>query len=91
MLRNEVGDAAFFEILKQWTSSKAGGNGTNEEFIALAERVSGRQLDELFNTWLYTAGKPELPAAATELRAQASPAAAGIAQELRRRAQLGRH
>jgi len=29
-----------------------------EQFIALAEQVSGRQLDDLFQTWLYTAGKP---------------------------------
>jgi aminopeptidase N len=31
---------------------------TTDESIALAERVSGQQLDELFETWLFTAGKP---------------------------------
>jgi len=58
-LRNEVGDAAFFEILRGWTSSRSGGHGTTDEFIALAEQVSGQQLDDLFATWLFTPGKPE--------------------------------
>lgn len=37
---------------------QAGGNATTEESIAHAERMAGRQLDELFHTWLYTSGKP---------------------------------
>ena len=57
-LRNEVGDQTFFRILKRWTSSKSGGNGTTPEFIALAERIAGRSLDGVFDRWLFTAGKP---------------------------------
>ena len=41
-LRLEVGDAAFFRILRGWATSQAGGNVTTDEFVALAERVSGR-------------------------------------------------
>ena len=42
-------------------STRAGGNGTTAQFIALAEQVSGRDLDAaLFNTWLYAPGKPTL-------------------------------
>ena len=46
-LRNEVGDRDFFRILRAWAARKAGGNGTTGQFIALAERISGEQLDHL--------------------------------------------
>ena len=57
-LRTAVGDAAFFRILKTWTRQHKYATATTDQFIALAERVSGKQLDSLFQTWLYTAGKP---------------------------------
>ncbi|MQA73000.1 MAG: M1 family peptidase [Solirubrobacterales bacterium] len=57
-LRNEVGDGSFFAIMREWAASKSGGNGTTEEFMALAEDVSGQQLDDLFDVWLFTASKP---------------------------------
>jgi ribosomal protein L12E/L44/L45/RPP1/RPP2 len=42
--------------------------------VALAERISGQQLDELFNTWLFTAGRPALsPAAAAATAAAGAP------------------
>jgi aminopeptidase N len=59
-LRREVGDADFFRILRAWAAKKGGGNGTTPEFIALAERISGQQLDKLFDTWLFTGSKPVL-------------------------------
>ena len=34
--------------------------GTTGQFIDLAEQISGQQLGELFNTWLYTIGKPSV-------------------------------
>ena len=61
-LRLKVGDTAFFLILKTWASSHAGGNVTIPEFIALAERLSGQDLDAFFTTWLFTPGRPELGA-----------------------------
>jgi aminopeptidase N len=57
-LRARIGDEPFFRLLKQWVSENAGGTVTTKRFIALAERVSGQQLDALFDTWLYTAKKP---------------------------------
>ncbi len=57
-LRNEVGDDAFWEIVRAWTANQGGGTGTTPEFIALAEQVSGQPLDELFDTWLFSPGKP---------------------------------
>jgi len=57
-LREEVGDGPFRRLLKEWTSRYGGQAVTTEDFTALAEEVSGRQLDELFETWLYTSGRP---------------------------------
>ena len=72
-LRNAVGDDAFFHILRKWASSHRGGNGSTAEFITLAERVSGEDLGTLFDTWLFTAGKPDVaaPVAATAFTSQA--------------------
>ena len=62
----QVGDRAFFRILQGWAREQAGGNVTTDEFIALAEHVSHQQLDELFDTWLFSTTRPELNAAAVE-------------------------
>ncbi|MEV1332928.1 M1 family metallopeptidase [Micromonospora costi] len=60
-LRVAVGDKAFFEILKTWAAEKRNGNGSTAEFIALAERVSGKKLTALFDAWLYGTTRPENP------------------------------
>ena len=53
-LRLPIGDDSFFRLLRTWTRTHAGGNGTAEQFIALVERISGQDLDAFFQTWLYT-------------------------------------
>ncbi|MHA3702540.1 M1 family metallopeptidase [Jatrophihabitans sp. YIM 134969] len=58
VLRHTIGDAAFFETLKSWTDQHRYGNATTAQFIALAQQVSGRDLTDLFQTWLYTKSKP---------------------------------
>jgi aminopeptidase N len=63
-LRLAVGDKDFFRIMRRWASSQSGGTVTTDEFIDLAERISGQQLDSLFETWLFTPGRPDLPGAA---------------------------
>ena len=73
-LRQEVGDRDFFRILHAWTTRRAGGNGTIPQFIRLAEQISGEQLDDLFQAWLFTGSKPALEAAAAA-RASTSPPA----------------
>jgi aminopeptidase N len=62
-LRNRVGDDAFWTIIREWAASHSGGNVSTPQFIALAEQVSGQQLDDLFATWLFTPAKPDLTAA----------------------------
>ncbi|MET7747194.1 M1 family metallopeptidase [Micromonospora sp. NPDC005367] len=60
-LRVAVGDDAFFEILRTWSAEMRNGNGSTDEFIALAERVSGKKLGKLFDAWLYGTERPAEP------------------------------
>lgn len=60
MLRERIGDTAFFKLLPAWTKLHKYGNADTADFIHLAERISGRQLDDLFQAWLFTTGKPTL-------------------------------
>lgn len=72
-VRLAVGDATFAKILRQWAGRDQNRPATTADFIALSERVSGKQLDDLFNAWLYTPGKPADPR--TGPAAAADPAA----------------
>ncbi|MFF4976463.1 M1 family metallopeptidase [Streptomyces sp. NPDC001083] len=60
MLRERIGDTAFFKLLPAWTKQHRYGNANTADFIRLAEKISGKQLDDLFQTWLFTPGKPSL-------------------------------
>ncbi|MGW2616614.1 M1 family metallopeptidase [Streptomyces sp. NPDC001500] len=60
VLRERIGDKAFFRLLPAWTRLHRYGNADTGDFIRLAEKVSGRQLDDLFQTWIFTPGKPSL-------------------------------
>jgi aminopeptidase N len=57
-LREEIGDDAFFRVLRAWAAEHAYGNVTTPDLIALAERESGQELDRLFDVWLYEPRKP---------------------------------
>ncbi|HEX5497717.1 MAG TPA: M1 family aminopeptidase, partial [Thermomicrobiales bacterium] len=63
-LRLTIGDDAFFRLLRTWTAEHRYGNASIAEFIALAEQVSGRDLDTFFAAWLGPGPIPALPAAA---------------------------
>jgi aminopeptidase N len=60
MLRDRIGDEAFFTLLRTWPEEHRHGLGTTEEFIDLAESLSGDELSPFFATWLTTSGRPEL-------------------------------
>jgi aminopeptidase N len=57
-LRQQIGTQPFLRVLHRWTSEHGHGNATIGQFRALAEDVSGRRLDSLFERWLYRRGKP---------------------------------
>jgi aminopeptidase N len=60
-LRREVGDRAFFAILREWAARYGGGNATVRDFVALSEEVSGQELDPLFDAWLFQTALPPYP------------------------------
>jgi aminopeptidase N len=60
-LRAEVGDDAFFEILRTYADKYRYGVATTDDFIAVAESVSGQDLGQLFADWLYGDEVPPLP------------------------------
>jgi aminopeptidase N len=57
-LRQEIGTGTLLRVLRRWTRMHRHGTATIAEFIALAEEVSGRNLDTLFQRWLYQRDKP---------------------------------
>ena len=60
-LRVRIGDQRFFQLLRTWAATQAGDTVSTPEFVALAEQVSGQQLDAFFDEWLYTASRPAPP------------------------------
>jgi aminopeptidase N len=57
-LREMVGNTTFISILRDWVQQHKYGNGTTEQFIALAEAESGRSLAHFFDVWLRQPGRP---------------------------------
>ena len=72
-LRLHLGDEAFFTILRTWTARFHNGNATTEDFMALAEEISGEQLDDFFESWLYEPALPDLPFARDSNAGVATP------------------
>jgi aminopeptidase N len=60
-LRLATGDDVFFEIIRTYADRFQYGNASTADFIALAEEISGQELDALFNAWLYVGGVPPVP------------------------------
>lgn len=58
-LRDRVGDAAFFTILRTWTLTHRHSTATTRDFTELAQRHTDADLGPLFTEWLF---EPALPA-----------------------------
>ncbi|WP_017537986.1 M1 family metallopeptidase [Nocardiopsis halophila] len=65
-LRVAVGEEDFAEILRTWQEEHAHGNATVAEFIDLSEKISGKDLQTVFDTWLYTPERPDAAPGAAE-------------------------
>jgi aminopeptidase N len=59
-LRMKIGDHAFLRMLKLWPTTYRHGNVSTQTFIRFVERLTHRDLDAFFHTWLYQPGKPAL-------------------------------
>jgi aminopeptidase N len=70
-LRAAVGDDNFFTALRTWTTERAGGNGSVQDFLTVVKRVSGKNgsgnnssgknIDDIAQTWLFKPAKPAAP------------------------------
>ncbi|HTN19410.1 MAG TPA: M1 family metallopeptidase [Pelobium sp.] len=60
MLRNYLGENAFFKGLNLYLKSNALGNGEAQQLRLALEQISGRDLNWFFNQWYYGAGHPTL-------------------------------
>jgi aminopeptidase N len=58
-LRERLGDETFFELLQEWAARYRYSTAMTEDFIALAEELSGDDLAAFFTDWLYTAWTPD--------------------------------
>jgi aminopeptidase N len=57
-LRLAIGTRPMLRLLRAWATRHRHGSADIREFVALAEEVSGRDLDRLFQRWLFRRGKP---------------------------------
>ena len=57
-LREKIGDLAFFQLLEDWVAQNRHGSITTPQFIALAEKESGKNLEQFFDVWIYQDAKP---------------------------------
>jgi aminopeptidase N len=57
-LRVAVGDEDFFTALRTWVTERRGGNGSVADFLAVVERVSGEQIDDVAQAWLFSSTRP---------------------------------
>ena len=60
-LRTTIGDDAFFRLLATYVEEFGGGNAETSDFVSLAEDISGQDLEEFFQGWLYDTQVPPLP------------------------------
>lgn len=60
-LRHRVGDDAFFEVLRTWSATQRFANVTTAMFVEHAQAVTGEDLGDLFQAWLYEVELPPLP------------------------------
>ena len=60
MLRNYMGDEAFFEGLKKYLTDNAHKTGESHQLRLALEEVAGEDFSWFFNQWYFQAGHPEL-------------------------------
>lgn len=60
MLRQQVGDEAFWRAINNYLTAHKFDNVTSEDLQKAMEQASGQNLDWFFNQWVYGAGLPHL-------------------------------
>ena len=60
MLRFQLGDSVFFRAIRNYYATYAGGIAGTDDLRKIFETVSGKDLKQFFNQWLYTPGLPDV-------------------------------
>lgn len=60
MLRSELGDSVFWRSIRKYYATYAGGIADTRDLQKVFEEISGKDLKQFFDQWLYTPGQPEL-------------------------------
>jgi aminopeptidase N len=65
MLRELIGDDAFWTGIRDYYARHQNGSATTDDFVRAMEEASGRELDSFFDLWLHRGGAVELEASWT--------------------------
>jgi len=60
MLRSELGDSIFWKSIRKYYATYSGGVADTRDLQKVFEGVSGKDLKQFFDQWLYSPGQPEL-------------------------------
>ncbi len=60
MLHQKLGDQKFIRLLREFYQTYRLKNASTEDFMTLAEKISGDNLNDFFEQWLYRSGIPNL-------------------------------
>jgi len=60
MLRCELGDSVFWRSIRKYYSTYGGNIADTRDLQKIFEDVSGKELKQFFDQWLYTTGQPDL-------------------------------
>ena len=60
-LRMTIGDDAFFASVRKYVDDFGGKSVTTADFIQVVESISGADLEDFFDSWLYGTPMPDLP------------------------------
>jgi aminopeptidase N len=63
MLRNILGDGAFWTCVREYLAAFRGQTVQTEDLIGVINRVTGRNLEWFFDQWIFGAGYPEFEVA----------------------------
>ena len=60
MLHCELGDSVFWRSIRKYYATYAGSIADTRDLQKIFEEISGKNLNQFFDQWLYTPGQPEL-------------------------------
>jgi aminopeptidase N len=60
MLRSELSDSVFWKSIRKYYATYAGSIADTRDLQKIFEEVSGKNLKQFFDQWLYTTGQPQL-------------------------------